>query len=81
MAAAAAALLLSGCSSGSEDVPVPDGPRAQLLSALRSEQVARGVYVLEPDAEEYPGSPFDVLVPTDGAHHMTTWHRARVRAT
>lgn len=29
--------------------------------------MSRGVYVLDPGAEEYPGSPFDVLVPTDGA--------------
>jgi hypothetical protein len=69
LALAAAVLLPVGCSSGGTAAGDPlsvdtDTPRGRLVAMLPAEAAARGVYVMDPAAPEYPGSRFDVLLPT-----------------
>jgi hypothetical protein len=66
-----AAVVLSGC--GDDEAPAPataplgDGPRAALVSLVPVDAVERGVWLLDPGAPDYPGSPFDLLLPTSAA--------------
>ena len=50
-----------------EPAVVAPSDRRALVGAVPVELTRRGVYVLDPTSDSYPGSPFDPLLPTDRA--------------